>query len=357
MKVLFIAPRYHLNLYHRIKALKKAGHEVFLLTLYKQKSERYDILEPRELKKSFFNKFLKKDGNFWKIQMQMPSFFDLNKSLKENNPDIVIIKNLQTVLSIMSLVVARINKKKIFVLIQTDNYFVKNKFKKIVVVILKKVFGVRRIITPLKNRNKKSDNFFIYAPFVFDVKDFDKKYFNNNKINIIDVGKFYKRKDHLLLLKVINKLKSEYDVRLTIIGESGDKEIEIDILKYIKDNKMEDIVRVMKNVSHSDVLRLYKEQDLFVLSSYNEPAAYSVIEAMASKLPVIVSDTSGTRCYIEEGENGYVFKSKNVNDLYNKIKMIIGNRNILLKMGQKSFEIVKKKHSLINFSEKFNKLV
>ena len=160
MKILFIAPRYHLNLYYRIKALKKAKFDVSLLTLYKQPSECYDILEPEEIKKSFLNRFLKKDGDFWKIKMQIPSIIDLNRKMKKINPEMVIIKNLQTVLSLLSLLVARIHGKKIYILIQTDNHFVKNEIKKIILFALKKIFGVRGIITPLSNKNKKYNSFF-----------------------------------------------------------------------------------------------------------------------------------------------------------------------------------------------------
>ena len=45
------------------------------------------------------------------------------------------------------------------------------------------------------------------------------------------------------------------------------------------------------------------------LPSSDEPAAVSHLEAMSHSLPVICSDSNGTRCYIRQGENGYVFRT------------------------------------------------
>jgi len=77
---------------------------------------------------------------------------------------------------------------------------------------------------------------------------------------------------------------------------------------------------------------------------------------MANKLPVICSDTCGTSCYVEEGENGYVFKSGDLEDLVNKIEKVIENGNIEI-MGMKSFNLSKDNYSIDVFKNKINKLI
>ncbi len=88
----------------------------------------------------------------------------------------------------------------------------------------------------------------------------------------------------------------------------------------------------------------------------HEPASYSVLEAMAAKLPVIASDTCGTSCYIERGASGQVFKSRSASDLAAKIEEIIKDKDKLIKMGEKSFELAQKAHSPLNFVREFEKI-
>ena len=54
---------------------------------------------------------------------------------------------------------------------------------------------------------------------------------------------------------------------------------------------------------------------LFVLASRDEPAAVSPLEAMAHSLPVVCSDSNGTRGYIRHGVNGFVFATDDHDDL------------------------------------------
>jgi len=358
MKILFVVPRYHLNLYYRVKALQNAGHEVFLLVMYKLNSERYDILEPIVLKHSKINVVLEKINRKYENDMhKIPNSSDLKKKIKEISPDILIVKNLQGGLSLLSFFHGRKIAKKIFALVQTNKHFVKNRFKKVIAFVFKKFFKVKVIITPLKNKLKKSDPWFSYIPFVIEINDFEKHYFKDNKINILDIGKFVKRKDHITLLKAINRLKDRYNIKLTIVGEKMNREVDKKFFDYIEENNLQGMVIVKENLPHKEVLNVYREQDLFVLPSYNEPSACSTVEAMAYKLPVIISDDSGTNCYIKEGENGYVFKNRDDKDLAEKIEKIIKDKGNLIRMGEKGFIIAKEEHSLGLFIKKFNKLI
>src|SRR5450759_158321 len=47
-------------------------------------------------------------------------------------------------------------------------------------------------------------------------------------------------------------------------------------------------------MSHDSIADLYKNSDVFVLPSLNEGMSNALLEAMASGLPIIVTDTGGT---------------------------------------------------------------
>ncbi|HTW96823.1 MAG TPA: glycosyltransferase family 4 protein [Candidatus Methylomirabilis sp.] len=372
MKIAIVTKRFHTNLYFQVKALKDAGHEVDLLVWSKGKSESYDILEPFVIGYAQFftrlNSWLekipsKKMVNFLKFKLpfinleEMIDYRRLKAKLKELKPDVALVRAYPGFSFLMMTLYARRYSGKVFLLAQLNKHYGETLRKKIYLFFLKKILRLQGIITPLENILPQKDKFFIYLPFVIAAPDFVKQYFKNNRINVISVGKFMERKEHLLLLRVINELKNKYDLTLTIIGERVNETLFRQIEKFIKENNLSDIVTVASNLPHREVLQKYRDFDLFVLPAHSEPAAYSPLEAMAAKLPVIVSDTCGTRGYIKEGENGYVFHSRSAEDLKNKMELIIGDREKFKRLGEASFARVNKYYAPGVFVREFQRIL
>jgi glycosyltransferase involved in cell wall biosynthesis len=66
-------------------------------------------------------------------------------------------------------------------------------------------------------------------------------------------------------------------------------------------------VRYAGRLSTAEVAAAMREADIFVLPSVEDAYPLVTLEAMASGLPVIVSDHAGTSELIREGENGFTF--------------------------------------------------
>jgi len=372
MKILFIAQRYHTNLYYRIKALQDLGcHKIYFISLYKGGSECYDCLEPIIIGYSsiylLFNKIISKfkknyTKSFWELKLAIPNVKRLKQNIKEINPDVIILKDFQSLNELISLYYANKFNKKVITLTQTSKNHIRGS-KILLKLYLRfiKYLGVKYFITPTKRTKKALNSIGIenisYIPFVCGTQEFNKKYFLNNQINIISIGKFVPRKDQATLLKAVNLLKNQHKIKLTLIGEKVDLVYVNKIQKYIHGNNLESIVEINFNKRYKKVLELYKKNDLFILPSYNEPAAVSIVEAMANKLPIICSDDCGTKCYIKEGKNGYIFKNKNYKDLAYKIKKVIDHKDVLINMGEKSFNMAKNNHSMQRFYLEFNKIL
>jgi len=366
MRILFIAPRYHTNLHFRIKALQESGHEVVFLSQYKGQSERYDAIEPKIIGFSPLYLFLdnllriffkKETPNLWKLNLAWPRTSSLKKEIKDFSPDVIIVKGMKSVLSLIALWLAKRSAARSFFLLQIRNHYANTPAKKIVLWFIKNILKAEGIISEIDNENNKHDPFYHYIPFATEVKDFEKKYFKDDKINIIGIGKFVERKAHLDLLKAIKKLRSKYDFNVTIVGERSDEKVLNMVKQHIESERLGEIVDLRLNLSNQEVLNEYKKNDLFVLSSYNEPASYSVLEAMANKLPVICSDTNGTKCYIKEGENGYIFRSKNSDSLKNMIDILVNRRGNIVRMGKLAFDHVTENFSEEKFIANINKLL
>lgn len=366
MKILFIGPRFHTNLNDRIKALRDHGHEIKFLSQYRGSIEKYDILSPENIGFSgvylfFYNiikfSFRKKRSNFWILNLACPNLNILKNKIITHGPDIIIVKGMKSLLSLFSLYFAKKYKIRSFFLVQIDNYYNKNIINKLFLFIIKKVLKTEKIISEIRYKESKKNDFFSFVPFSIEAHEFEKKYFRNNLINIVSVGKFVERKGHLTILEAVNRIKNEFSVSLTIVGQKVDPFVFKEINDYIEGNRLENIVNIVYDIDNNKVFDIYKDSDLFVLPSYNEPAAYSILEAMSCKLPVISSNENGTSFMVENGVNGFIFKSKNPIDLYQKIVDIIKDRQGLINMGQNSFKIVKEKYSNDIFIKKFNLII
>lgn len=65
-------------------------------------------------------------------------------------------------------------------------------------------------------------------------------------------------------------------------------------------------VRVLGDVPEDELRRLFREASVFVQGSYEEGLGIAVVEAMASGLPTVVTDTAGTRETVVDGVTGYL---------------------------------------------------
>jgi glycosyltransferase involved in cell wall biosynthesis len=90
---------------------------------------------------------------------------------------------------------------------------------------------------------------------------------------------------------------------------------------------------------------IYQMCDVFVLPSTGpgESWGLAVNEAMASGKPVIVSDKCGcAKDLVENGKNGFIFKSGKSDELSSKMKSMIENKNQMASFGKESLAIISK---------------
>ncbi len=369
MKILVIAPRFHNNLYYRVQALARKN-QVKVLALYKgleyYKDVEFSVVGYGKLFlliSRLFEKFKKshlKSG--LELRFGWPNKKKLREEIENFSPDVIILKAFQDALSFSVLRLAKKKKIKVIILTQTKKNHIKGSvFLMRLYLRLMKKMGVCCYVSPIQKTKEAFNEIGVknihYVPFVYPVKDFDKNYFGDEKINIISVGKFVERKDHLSLLQAINRLKNKYSLKLRLIGERADEVYFGKVEKFIEDKEISNIVEVKSNLFYEDIIKDFEKSDLFILPSYAEPAAYSIVEAMAHKLPVICSDECGTKCYIKEGESGHIFKAGDVDSLIERIEKVIKNKYFLVKMGKNSFEMAKEKHSIEVFEKKFNEIL
>lgn len=353
MKTLFIAPMFHTNQIPWIQTLIENNHKVVYWSLCDKMECNTQCIKSIDIRR-IEQPFLPKIGTYY-------------QQLKEFDPDVVIGRNPHlNIFILFFLLISRLQNRKTMIYTQTDLYQAMPFLRKMGVFILLNIVG-NFWITPLtgcRTDYPKFHNRAFYIPFVASVSTQSQRNcisnnMENNKINIISVGRLnQKRKNILLLLKALKLIEKKINFHLTLIGHLNKKEQPYKkITEFVKNNNLMNKVTIKENIPYQEMSLEYQKNNLFILPSSSEPAAYSLLEAMAASLPVICSDSNGTKCYIEVGKNGYIFKSDNLDDLIEKIMMITADQNKLKNMGERSAQIVRDKHNKNMFYEAFEKLI
>ena len=81
----------------------------------------------------------------------------------------------------------------------------------------------------------------------------------------------------------------------------------------------------------------YSAFNIFVLPSIQpDPFPTVVLEAMSNSLPVVAYDHGGASEMIVDNETGYLCTALDVSELSRKLELLVGDRALRIKMGQKA---------------------
>lgn len=144
-------------------------------------------------------------------------------------------------------------------------------------------------------------------------------------------------KNHRALVAAFNQVAtSRPDVKLVVVGDGP----EADTLKS----------RTVTNVRflgyRSDTARLMQGFDLFVLPSFNEGISNTILEAMATGLPVIASDVGGNPELVQNNVNGFLVDPYDIDCIAEAITEYIKHSDKIAQHGQNGRSLAEKKFSV-----------
>tara|TARA_E500000178_G_scaffold315234_1_gene334054 strand:- start:5817 stop:6980 length:1164 start_codon:yes stop_codon:yes gene_type:complete len=153
------------------------------------------------------------------------------------------------------------------------------------------------------------------------------------KIFLLTVARFAKEKKGFDLVPPIAKMLKEKKINFqwTIVGHNSKN------MRTIKDMKnFEEYFKYLDNIEnldekffpHNDLIKIYKDNHLYINLARIESFGITIIEALASKLPVITFDTKGGNELIENDYNGIIVKSLSPDQIVDAI--IQYNQNVIL---------------------------
>ncbi len=180
---------------------------------------------------------------------------------------------------------------------------------------------------------------------------------NISEFNILFVGRLIERKGVTYLLEAFKEVNKEHkNCKLTIAGEGPERE---HLEGFCKQTKIETKVEFLGAINNKDITNIYKKAHILVLPSLEEALGNAPMEAMASGIPIITTNT-GTAELIDE--NGFIVEKENYKQIKEAIIQYAHNPELLMKHGKQSRKIAEKMswnntaQAYINIYDSINKM-
>ena len=213
----------------------------------------------------------------------------------------------------------------LYVGINSKRYFIKHGLKKTQLCYVPHAVDNKRFCYTEKYRSEASA-----LRHTLNIKD--------DEVVFLFAGKLEAKKNTGLLIEAFQELDNK-KVHLVIAGNG------------VEEARLKQRFSGLENLHFMDFQNqtvmpvIYNLCDVFVLPSNGpgETWGLSINEAMACRKAVLVSDKCGGAIdLVQEGKNGFIFKSSSKDDLVNKLRTLMINKEALEVMGGRSFEIVQK---------------
>jgi L-malate glycosyltransferase len=172
------------------------------------------------------------------------------------------------------------------------------------------------------------------------------------------VANFRKVKNHACLIKAFHRIAEAYpETRLLFVGRgfaNAPEDSEKEIKRLIKLLGL--TARVIFAGYRNDVSSLLKAMDIFCLPSLAEGLPVSVLEAMASGVPVVGSDVSGIKEIVSSGETGLLFPSNDGGLLAKALEKLINDPDLRSTLAKKAFDFVRQEHGIDQWVDRYERL-
>ena len=161
--------------------------------------------------------------------------------------------------------------------------------------------------------------------------------FNEDDILLTYMGRVGPEKNLPFLLRAFAGIAKTYDsVNLMILGDGPERENLEDRVRVMD---MSDRVKFTGMIPYSELPKYMAAADVFVTASVTEVHPLSVIEALASGLPVVGIQSPGVGDIVEDGVTGLLAPEEDLAVFTAKISRIITDAELREVMSQKAKDV------------------
>lgn len=358
MKIVFISDIYfpsiggvEVETRRLAKKMAQKGHEVWIVAPsckpfdYKKREGRINVFGI----KSYPNPFYR--------SMPFVPFYSAKrkifKILDEINPDII---HIQT--SFLLAKAASLYSKKFAVASVATGHYAAGEFEHTF-----KILGISSLIGFVIK--KFSKNVWKNVDLITFPSDFARKYFFGNEDNkgkivilsngidinrfsnnlpkfgkntILYVGRLEPHKNVECLIAAMPRILSKIDAKLILVGKGSQEQY---LKKLVKKLGLKSKVVFFGLALEGKIKRIYKKANVFVTASLSENQPLSLLEAIASGLPIVATNVGGIPSLVKKGVNGFLFDPYDTKSLSEYVIKILSDKKLSTRMSKKSLEIAK----------------
>lgn len=167
----------------------------------------------------------------------------------------------------------------------------------------------------------------------------------NETVHILVSGRMMYRKGIELLLDALLQIDSAVSYVVDLYG--GGHQIE-DIRQQIAERQLESRVILHGKVPFDEMPEIYAKADIFALPSLRETTGTAVVEAMASKLPVVALNQNGVK-YLVKSDAGILAdigtKEQTISNFASALKKLIESETMRIEMGNSGYTRLKENYT------------
>lgn len=153
---------------------------------------------------------------------------------------------------------------------------------------------------------------------------------------LLSIGELNVNKNHQVVVKALAKLDNK-NVHYAIAGVGDQKE---NLLNLAKELGIENQFHLLGY--RTDALKLYHGADIFVFPSFREGLSVSMMEAMASGLPIVCSKIRGNVDLVEDDKGGFLFSPSNEVALTDGLRKMIDDEILRENAGHNNTVAIEK---------------
>jgi glycosyltransferase involved in cell wall biosynthesis len=195
-----------------------------------------------------------------------------------------------------------------------------------------------------------------YFPEARRYDDINELIKNKKPMSLLWVGRFIDWKHPELPVLIAEKLKNEgYLFELNLIGTGV---LEQRLKEQIQSAGLSDCVHLL-GVMNPDQVREYMERSqIYIFTSDRQEGWGAVLnEAMNSGCAVVASHAIGSVPFLlQNGQNGYIYRDSDIEDLYTKVRRLIDNNDEREKMGVNAYKTITEHWNAENAALRFIEL-
>lgn len=326
--------------YNIAKHLARMGHEVHVITALDEGLPKESMEEGFHVHRIFWRK-IRFVGviSFWAKVFLI---------LRKVNPDIIHAQSIG--ICIPAFIAKKLLRKPYVVWGRGSDVYLPGKFiKSISKLVLKNANMVIALTDDMKREMQKICSRDVSViPNGIDSERFENlsresirkklKIEDNEKI-ITFVGTLRPVKGLKYLIKAMKfMIEENKNVKLMLVGDGEERE---ELESLVEDFGLKERVEFIGRVQNEEIPQYLVTSDVFVLPSLSEGFPVTILEAMASELPIVATKVGGLPEIIKDGENGFLVEPKYPEKIAEMVLLVLGNDELRERISKKNKEKAK----------------